>query len=160
MDENNVSQCMNSIDKIIDIIATCVQCIDIYIDYSLLRYPYIILSLMLMNCNNVSGGCEKHLYDIIIELGLNIESIHKGFVDIDKDMIFLRAKCFDSWFEYGYTVSNTLMGTSHIAREFTIFHRGKRIRIEPSTNLVSRLRNMLNILIERARAVIESEGII
>lgn len=161
IDKEMVSSCINFIGKLVELISSCSNCVEIYPEYSLLRYPYIYLSVILVNCNDILEDCNRHLYDPILETTVIVDTIDKDALDFEKDMAILRVKCHDCWLEYGYTIVRTSSGMPYVSKGFTLICGGKKVVIDLEHKCVTDwLNRMMSLVIRRAKDIMESEGYI
>lgn len=154
-------QCLDCVMSIANHILNCDDCAEVYVDYSLLRYPYVSLVAILTKCSSTANEyCKDKLYDVVLELTITIDIIDKGLTNLDKDLTNLRIKCNEGWLEYGYTIPK-MHSVPYVTKGFTLLYHGKKLSIESiNQKFTDTLYKVLNLVITKARHIMELDGII
>ena len=155
-----VAECLNATEKLYELVTKCENCLDVYVDYSLLRYPYISISAVLTSCNSNSAECHQNLYENVLELVLDIESLYKDLLSLE-DIVVFRAKCGSGVLEYSYTLTRSSTGVQHVAKGITVVYENRRSPIQATdTTIINTIANIANALARKARSILEMEGIV
>lgn len=161
MSKDVVSQCVSVVEGLVDAIARCADCVDVFVDYFHLRHPYLSISVVLMKCNNSVKNCDKHLYNVVLELTTSIESLYSDSPDLEKDVAVLRIRCDDGWLEYGYGAQRSVAGVPYTAKGFQVVYGGKKAPTQlVDSGLIGRLAEAVSAVVRAARSVMESEGLL
>lgn len=161
MSKDAITQCLNNAFAFLELLSTCNDCAEIFVDYSHLRYPYISLLVMLVKCDNLIENCDNHLFDIVVEATMDVNSVMYGIANLEKDLVNFRIKCNDGWFEYGYILARSTQSAQYVVKGYTITYPGKRFSVESLDKaFIDKLHRYVDVLVKKAYAIIEQEGLI
>ncbi|MEM1644512.1 MAG: hypothetical protein QXL96_01360 [Ignisphaera sp.] len=161
VNKDTITQCLNRASTFLELLSTCNDCAEIFIDYNHLRYPYISLLIMLVKCDNIIENCDNHLFDIIAEATMDVNSIIYGVTNLEKDLVSFRVKCGDGWLEYGYILTKSTLSAQYVMKGYTISYTGKRFNVESLDKAyIDKLYRYIDVLVKKALTIIEQEGLI
>jgi hypothetical protein len=161
MSRDVVAQCIDNVSKIIEIITSCSDCFEVYIDFNPLRYPYVSIFVMLTKCEELPEACATDSYSIVMEMVLKVDLFLKDVIDLERDVTDIRISCRDGWFEYGFTVQRSSQSIAYSIKGFSVVYGGRRYSVESIDRaLVEKLSSSIKTLIRRAWEVMDQEGII
>lgn len=162
MSKDVVIQCINKASKIIEVVLSCNDCVELFVDYNPLRYPYASFFVMLIKCDRDNEYLENcsDMYNVIIEATLTIDSVFKEVLDLHEDFTNIKVKCGDGWFEYGYTVQRTTQSVGYAFKGFTVVYGGRRYTVESIDQVfMNKLCTGLTSLVKKVREIMDQEGI-
>ncbi|MEM1526172.1 MAG: hypothetical protein QXZ41_03835 [Ignisphaera sp.] len=160
MSKDTIMQCLNKASAFLELISTCNDCAEFFIDYNPLRYPYISLLIMLIKCDNIIENCYNHLFDGVIEATIDISSVLYGVTNLEKDFVNFRIKCDEGWLEYGYVPARSMHLLPYVVKGFTVTYSGRRFVIESmDTNFINKLHKFVDALVKKASTIIDQEGL-
>lgn len=160
MSKDTITQCLNKASTFLELVSTCNDCAEFFVDYSSLRYPYISLLIMLMKCDNLIENCYNHLFDVVIEATMDINSVLHGITNLEEDFVNFRIKCDEGWLEYGYVPARSMQLVPYVVKGFTMAYSGRRFVIESlDANFINKLHKFADALVKKVSTIIEQEGL-
>uniref|UniRef100_A0A7C2Z1M7 Uncharacterized protein n=1 Tax=Ignisphaera aggregans TaxID=334771 RepID=A0A7C2Z1M7_9CREN len=162
MSKEVIINCVNNATKLLETMLRCSDCIELYVDYSLLRYPYASVLGMMLKCNDSVQSCNDLLYSIVFEATFDLDNtIFQRPQGLEKSIVSCRIMCGEGWLEYGYVLPRAHQGVQHVSKGFTLFLGGRRLSIDAiDEGFAELLEKLLEVLIPRIRTIMESEGMI
>lgn len=156
-----ITKCCALVDVLVDIVRNQENCIEMLIDYSLTRYPYISATLYLLDCKHTQNIWGNLLYTDVVSITMKIDTLYKDSINLFEDIILLKISCQHSWIEYGYTVSRSPSGIYSVVKCWSIGYDGKRNVLKGFEEGICR--NVLELVMEivkKTKMIMDSEGLI
>ncbi|MEM0371534.1 MAG: hypothetical protein QXG46_03205 [Ignisphaera sp.] len=154
-------KCCTFVDTLVDIVKHQDNCIEILLDYSLTRYPYLSITLYLLDCKNIRNSWSNLLYTDVLSITMKIETLYKNNINLFEDIILLKIGCEDSWLEYGYVVSKSFSGIYNVVKGWSIGCNGKKNVLKVSReDICGNILELVAEIVRKTKMIMESEGMI
>lgn len=134
----------------------------LYVDFSLLRYPLtkiVVVPIVTNGTNEIND-----LYELIgvglVEIVLNVESLYRGKINLNKDIFSMRLLCEHGWIVHEYTVLRSEQGIPYISKLWMHVVEGKQWReaIEVNEEFSRYISDIVDRIALKARETLENDG--
>lgn len=132
----------------------------LYMDLSLLRYPLIKITVVPIIARDEDHELSEFVGASLVELVVNMESLYRDEITLDKDIYSVRLSCEHGWLIYEYTVLKSEQGIPYVSKLWMHIIEGKPQReiIEADREFIKFVEEIIKRILTRAKEVLEQDG--
>lgn len=134
----------------------------VYVEFSPLRYPIVKILAMPILADVVEEG--DSLYELlsssVLEIILNIESLYRGRIDFEEDVLSMKLMCEHGWIVYEYTILKSEWGVPYVSKLWMHVVEGvlKHEAIDVDDEFSIHIREITDRIAVKAREILEYDG--